>query len=431
MIFSRFARKNGMASALALATMLASGAMIGAAALETPALAQKDKKEKPAKADYSKGFITAYKPLEEAANAEAPDWATIKAGVPALAAAVETPDDKNAAGSFIYTTGTKAQDNALSLQGMEMMIESGKLAPENVGQYNFVAGQLAYAAEDYAKARPYFQAAAEAGYTENDPLIFVAESYFAENQAQQGLTYLGQLVETKIAAGEPVDEAWLKRGLAQAYNNNLKAETAKFSGWYVSQYPGEDSWGDAVAILLNTGGYQNPEVLDLLRLGQRAGALRDGKLYLDYIDAADYRRLPAEVVSVIDEGYAKGKLEKTDPYVTDTRKQAAERAAADRADIDRLIADANKSGATLATVLAAGDTLLGLDRPADAEAMYTKALSMPSVDAAMVSTRLGIAQLDQGKNAEAEATFKKVEGARKPIANLWAIYATQKTAGGA
>jgi hypothetical protein len=48
-----------------------------------------------------------------------------------------------------------------------------------------------------------------------------------------------------------------------------------------------------------------------------------------------------------------------------------------------------------------------------------------------VLTRLGIAQFDQGKYAESEATFNKVEGARKAIANLWAIYAAQQANGAA
>ena len=424
MIFTRLARKNGAASTFALALALAAGGVAGTAMLDAPAHAAK--KEKKAKPTYSPAFVAAYKPLEELAKAEPLDYAALKAGFPTLLAALVTDDDRYAAGSFIYSNAAKQQDQAMALQGMELMLKSGKVPAENVGQFNFVAGQLAYAANDYAKARPYFQAAADAGYTDTDPLIFVAESYFAEDKAQQGLTYLTDLINAKVAAGETVDEAWLKRGLAQAYNNNLNSEANKYSSWYVKQYPGEDSWGDAVAILLNTGGYQNPEILDLLRLGKRVGVLRDSKLYLEYVDAADYRRLPAEVVTVIDEGYAKGKLDKTDPYVTDTRRQAAERAATDRADIEKLMADANKAGATLATVLAAGDTLLALGRPADAESFYAKALNMPSVNAPMVTTRLGIAQFDQGKYAEAEATFNKVEGARKPIANLWAIYANQK-----
>lgn len=424
MIFTRLARKNGAASTFALAIALATGGMIGAAALEAPAVAQKKKKE--SKPKYSKAFIAAYQPLEVVATTEPVDYASLKAGFQGLIAASENVDDRYAAGSFIYANAAKQQDFPTALQGMEMMLESGKVPAENVGQFNFVAGQLAYNAEQYAKARPYFQASADAGYTDNDPLLFVAESYFAESQPQQGLTYLGELISAKLAAGEKVDEAWLKRGLAQAYNNNINTEANKYAAWYAAEYPGESSWGDAIAVLLNTGGYQNPEILDLLRLGQRASVLRDSKLYLEYVDAADYRRLPAEVVTIIDEGYAKGMLDKTDPYVTDTRKQAAERTARDRADMDGLIADANASGASINTVLAAADTLLAMGRPADAEPFYTKALSMSGADRQMVQTRLGIAQFDQGKFAEAEATFEKVEGPRAPIANLWAIYATQQ-----
>lgn len=431
MIFTRLGRKNSAASTFALAIALATGGAFAVAALEAPAFAQKEKKKKEAKPQYSKGFIEAYKPLETIAAAEPVDYPAIKAGIPSLVAAVETDDDRYAAGSFIYSNGAKNQDQAAALQGMEMMLKSGKVPEDKIGQFNFVAGQVAYTAKDYAKARPYFQAAADAGYTENDPMIFVAESYFAENQPQQGLSYLSDLINAKIAAGETVDEGWLRRGLAQAYNNQLNSEVRKYSTWYVTQHPSDESWRDAVAILLNTGGYQNPEILDLLRLGQRAGVLNDAKLYLEYMDAADYRRLPAEVVSLIDEGYAKGVLDKTDPYVVDTRRQAAERAAKDRADLAGLKADADKASASIATVLAAGDTLLGLGEPANAETYYAKAVNMPGANTPMVLTRLGIAQFDQGKLAEAKATFDKVEGARQAIANLWAIYATQQADGAA
>jgi predicted Zn-dependent protease len=426
MIFTNLARKNGAASTLALAIALATGSALAATALETPAFAQK--KEEESKPEYSSGFIESYKALETIAGTEPLDYPTLKAGFPGLIAAIENDDDRYAAGSFIYSNAAKQQDQAVALQGMEMMLQSGNVPQANLGQFNFVAGQLAYSLNDYAKARTYLQTAADAGYTDNDPLIFVAESYFAEGQPQQGLTYLSELINAKVAAGETVSEEWLRRGLAQAYNNQLASEANKYSSWYVSQYPGADSWGDAVAILLNTGGYENPEILDLLRLGQRVGVLRDDQLYLEYVEAADYRRLPVEVVSIIDEGYAAGKLDRTDPYVIDTRRQAAERAAQDRADIDGLIADANAADASINTVLAAGDTLLGLERPADAETFYAKALNMPGVNTPMVMTRLGIAQFDQGNYAEAEATFNKVEGARKAIANLWAIYATQQAA---
>ena len=60
--------------------------------------------------------------------------------------------------------------------------------------------------------------------------------------------------------------------------------------------------------------------------------------------------------------------------------------------------------------------------------MYQIALSKPGVDGPRVLTRLGIAQTDLGKSAEAQATFAKVTGLRAPIATLWAAYAKSKTA---
>lgn len=419
MIFTRFARANGAASTLAMALALATGAAVTATALETPAFAQKKPK-------YSKAFVAAYGPLQEALGAETPDAAAVKAAIPAVVAAIENDDDRYAAGGAIVNAGQKFNDNALARQGLELMLASGKVAPEQVGPYNFMIGQVAYNAQDYAASRAALEAAMAAGYTDNNPEAIIAETYFAENRDAEGLTYLANAIEARKAAGQTIEEDWIKRGLAVAYRGDMKAEAQKFANLYVTEFPNETSWRDAIAILLNTAGYQNPEILDLLRLGRRIGSLNDGRLYMEYVDAADYRRLPAEVVAVIDEGKTKGLLPADDPYVNDTRKQAAERVAADRADMDSLIGDARASGASIRTVMAAGDALLSLGRPAEAEEFYTKAAAMPGAETPMALTRLGIAQFDQGKYAEAQATFNKVEGARKAIANLWSIYATQQ-----
>ncbi|WP_324827360.1 hypothetical protein [Qipengyuania zhejiangensis] len=428
MIFTRFARVNGTASTLALGLALATGVVLGGAALESPAFAQK--KSKAAKPSYSKAFIAAYGPLQALLAAETPDLAAMKAAIPAVVAAVETDDDRFAAGGVLVNISQKANDLGLAAQGLEMMLASGKVAPEQVGLYNFQAGQIAYNQKNYPKARTLLQAALTAGYTENTPETYIAESYFAEEKTSEGLAYLSGVIDGRKAAGQPVDENWIKRGLAVAYNGQMKAEAQRYATLYVSEFPGEQSWGDAVAIMLNTGGYQNPEILDLLRLGRRAGTLRDDRLYMEYVDAADYRRLPGEVVSVIDEGLARGLLPKNDPYVTDTRRQAAERVAADKADMTNLMRDARASGASIATVMAAGDALLSLGRPAEAEEFYGKAASTAGANTPMVLTRLGIAQFDQGKFTEAQATFNKVEGARQAIANLWGIYTAQKASSG-
>lgn len=425
MNFTRRARTSHFAMAIALTL---GGAVIATAAAE-PAFAQ-DKKEKKGKkgkaaGNYSPEFLAAYQPLNTAAQA-ATDIPALKAAVPGLEPLIVSEDEKMAGGGLIFTIGQKASDELLQLKGIGLMLASGKVAPENLGPYNYQAGSLAYRNNKFDEARKFVQAAIDAGYTQNSPQVLIAESYFKENRAAEGLAYLTGAIDARKTAGQPVDESWIKRGLSVAYNAKLQKEAMQYANLYVSNYPSETSWGDAVAILLNSGGYQNPEILDLLRLARRTGGLRSDRLYLEYLDAADYRRLPAEVVSIIDEGYASGKLPKTNQMVIDTRKQAAARAATDKADFAATAKAANAANAPLRSILAAGDVSLSMGDAVQAEAFYTKALPQAGAETATVLTRLGIAQLDQGKYAEAKATFNKVQGARMAIASLWSTYATQK-----
>ncbi|HEY6868796.1 MAG TPA: hypothetical protein VI199_03465, partial [Novosphingobium sp.] len=178
------------------------------------------------------------------------------------------------------------------------------------------------------------------------------------------------------------------------------------------------------------GKFQAQETLDLMRLMERTKSFRDTSDYAEYLQAADARRAPAEVLKVLNEGLAAGKLQATDVFVSDNRGVAQARLAADKASLPALERDANAPSATPATIMAAGDAFLSYDEDAKAEGFYSKALGKPGVDTDRALTRLGIAQVDQGKFAEAQATFAKVNGARKPIAQLWSVYAGQKAKGG-
>ncbi len=424
------ARSKRTGSSLAFAIALAAGGVLGVTALEAPAFAQKkkDKKAEAPKSNYSKGFIEAYKPLEDLSKAPAKDLAAISAGFPAMVAAVETEDDRFAAGNFIYSIGREASNRALQRQGVDMMLQSGKVPAANTGQYNFLAGQLAYQDEDWATARTRMMAAVEAGYVDNGPEAIVAETYFSEQNATGGLTYLANAINKRVASGQPVDESWIKRGIAIAYNNDLAADAGNFANLYVKYYPSVNSWGDAIAIQRNYANYDNQELLDLLRLADRTNSLRNERDFVDYIDAADARRLPGEVSRVVEAGISAGKLKASDVFVAEARSTAKGRLSADQADLPALVSDARKAGATALTATAAGDAFLSYGRAAEAEEMYTIALTKSGVDTQRVLNRLGIAQADQGKYAEAKATFAKIEGSRKQIAKLWTLYADQKSA---
>ena len=119
-------------------------------------------------------------------------------------------------------------------------------------------------------------------------------------------------------------------------------------------------------------------------------------------------------------------LDRSNSFVSEARAEAARRVKIDETELPDLARDARASNANLATVMAAGDAYLSYGRGAEAEEFYAKASAMSGANTPLVLTRMGIAQLDQGKYSEAEATFNKVQGARQAIANLWAIYATQQ-----
>ena len=426
---SLFKRRTG--SHIAMAIALSTGAAVGVAGFAEPAFAQKKKKkgeEEAPQNNFTKEFVAAYQPVAAMMGAEAPDLAGAKAALPSVAAQAITPDDKFAVSNLTYTVGTKLQDMQLQSDGIRGMLASGKVPVESVGQYNFLAAQLAYQLKDYAGARTYAMAAIEAGYSENSPEVFVAESYLQNNEPAMGLDYLARAVQSRLDAGKTVDESWVRRGLAIAYNGKLSSHATQFGYWYASMYPSKDSWGDAIAVLRNFGNYELPEKLDILRLTRKTKTFRTKYDYHDYIEAADPRRLPGEVVAVADEGFGSGILTRDDPFVSEAYSLAQDRAKADRTELPALERDANAAGANLRTVVAAGDTFLSYGDAVKAEAFYTKSLAMPGVDTPVVLTRLGIAQVNQGKMADAAATFAKVQGTRQSIARLWAAYAKQHSA---
>ena len=296
----------------------------------------------------------------------------------------------------------------------------------DVGKYNFYLGSIAFDQKDYAAARTALTAAIAAGYKDNDAEVVLSESLIADNQAPQGLQILSKAIEAKKAAGTPAPENWYRRGLGVAYKAKLLDQAQVFSTALVRDYPSSENWAGAIAVLREVGHFQAQETLDLMRLVQRTNSFTETGDYIEYIQAADARRAPGEVLKILDIGMKAGKLSTSDVFVSDSKAQATARIAADKASLPALDRDAHAASATGATVIAAGDAFLSYDDPAKAEGFYQIALAKPGVDMGRVLTRLGIAQTDQGKYTDAQATFAKVEGVRKPIAQLWLIYAGQK-----
>lgn len=413
------------ASAMALGIALATGAVAvtGAFGTATPAHAQKP--------DYSREFRKAYTALDEATKQDGFDLSALQPQFAALRAMAANQDEKLVAGQITYNTGIRVSDQAMQLTGMELMLASGKVPPETAPRYNYIAYQLANATGDFGKARGYLQNAIALNYTSETitPVmlkLLLAEINFSTQNFREGIATLDQAIAETKANGQTVDERWYRRGVSVGVNNKVVPEVYSFAAAWVSDFPSDANWRDAINLTRNLNRFESPEMLDLLRLSRKVGTLDSKQDVIYYVETADARRLPLEVKNLIEQAIAANPAVKDDIYLADQLKIASDRIPDDRPTLPDLEAEADGTTTDTKIVMAAGDTFYSYGDYAKAERFFAKAAGMPGVEMQVALTRLGISQIAMGKLAEGKATLAKVTGDRAPIAQLWIAYANNQ-----
>jgi len=413
--------RAGYGSSLALALALAGGAVLGTAALTGPALAQRNQEP-----TLSRNFQPVYQAVADATNTTG-DLAGAKAQVPALLAAIGSEYDRFFAGNIMLQLGAKASDKALQKQGLELMVQSGQASPADLGLFRYYLAGFAYDAGDFAGALREAQASLAAGYTGNfaeqlDPWLLIGDTYFKLGQNQEGIAFLKNAIETRTAAGQPIRDQWLGRAMTVAYQQNMIPEAAELSALLVRTNPTPANWTQALRIVSALVGSDAQARLDVLRLMALTGTISERAEFESYVDVLDPRVLPSEAGKVLEAGLQKGVFSAGDPFYTESKRVAESRAAAETG----LAADYAAEAATAGNgrpAFNAGDVYLSLGQFAKAEEMFELALEKGGIDRDQILTRLGIAQVQQGKNAEAKTTFAQVAGQRAPVARMWTLYA--------
>ncbi|MYL97954.1 hypothetical protein GR702_09240 [Novosphingobium sp. FGD1] len=433
-----------LVSRVALAVALSSGLALGAVGAAAPAMAAKKKDKAPA-SNFSPEFVKVAGPIEKAMseatakvppNAQPADLAPAKAAFDAAvggngkaaldsaAAVATTADDKMAVAQWMRNYGIISQDRALTLRGTQMQLDSGKLPAAAVGQTNYSAGITAYQMQDYAASAKYLKAAKDAGYVDSTGQLdaVLADSYKKSNNPDAALQMSKDEVAAAQAKGIAPSETSLRNVLQQTYTAKQLGPSTEYAALLGQYYPA--TWGTAISVVAQLANLPREQDLDLIRLKYATNSMTEKRDYYEYLDAVDPRAFPGEAVKVMNDGIAKGKLTRAEVGADLTNAQG--RIAADKASLPATERDANKPGATAATVVSAGDVFLSYDEPAKAETFYAKALTMPGVDTNKVALRLGMSQALTGKYADAQTNFAKVTGPRQPVAKLWSAYAKGK-----
>ena len=426
----------GLIGKTAMALALSAGAL----SVTSTAAFAKDKEPKAEKAAYSKEFVTAAGPIQKTMTAldeakkkgaDAAAQKALLANAPtelaAAEAAIKTPLDRMASGGWAVSIGGVLNDVPMRQRGIQNMLDSGQVPAANVAEYQFYLGNFAYSNKDYATAVKALTPVIQGNFKDDTAAELLADSYSQLGQNTQALDALKMAVEARKAAAQPVPEGWFKRANLIAYKNKLGPQAIEWSTLMVENDPTPINWLGAGQLVREFSQFTNQESLDLGRLLLRTGGFQNDpkyveREYVEYIEAADPRRLPGEVLKVANMGIQAGILKANDPFVTDATSQAKGRIAPDKASLPALDKEA-RSAKDGKSPMAMADAYLSYDDAAKAEEFYKMALEKGGIDKDRAMTRLGISQLDQDKFADAKATFAQVGGTRAALGRLWLAYA--------
>lgn len=421
-------RISKFAAALALGAFVAVPSAYGA---------KDDKKKneaaKPVKRNFSKEFQKAYAPV--AALYGKKDMAAAAAAFPAVEAAIVNVDDRYEAGVLAFNLGRELKDIALQRKGVNLIVDSGAAPADVKPAYAFQQALYYYNDKDYPTATTKMLDAYNMGYRGSNVEVQISNAYRLQNNYAEAINWLGRAVEAAKAAGSKPEPQWFAQALNYATRSKNDAQILHWGKEMIKIDPRPETYHDALFQYLRIADLDNLESLAVLRLARLNKALLFEHEFKQYVEYADARRYPAEIAAVLDEGFAKGTISKSNLTFSEIYSGAQKlipELSGTWAQDEKAALAAPKGYSAMLT----GDALLSFAQYDRAKAMYEAALAKGGIvdrdgvdqtDRAL--TNLAIANVYLKDWAGAKAALAKVTSAkRKGIAEYWSIYIDQQSA---
>ncbi|WP_397581092.1 hypothetical protein [Sphingorhabdus sp.] len=426
-----------LVSKFALALSLVAVSAAPAAFAQSNEKPKKDKKGKEAaaapKKNYSKPFIAAYVPVADLLN-KTKDAAAAKAEFPKVVAAIGNDDDRYEAGILAINIGAGLKDLAFQEQGIDLLIASASTPADLKREYTFRKGAIAYDSKRFADAEKNMLDAYNLGHRANNIEYLISNAMSQQNKEAEAIAWIGKAIDASKAAG-PVNKTYLVRAAVLSAKAKNYAGAANFYKDLIIAENNPDYWHDALAFFDRSRDFNPEETLDILRLMRATDGLRFQQEYSAYLDSLSYIgvRYPAEAVSLLDEGFAKGLISRNNVTFSERYSEAKARLAEDTRTLAGTIAPAKASPKGMLASLT-GDSFFSHKDYKTAKDLYESALSKaPVLDKDGVDQtdrtrfRLAMSKTMLGDYAGAKAEFDMVTGAnRKAIAEYWVAFITHR-----
>ncbi|MGS1017759.1 hypothetical protein [Allosphingosinicella humi] len=355
---------------------------------------------------------------------EAKDYVAAEGALPAAQSAAQSGYGRYLASALQLRLGLETKNYGLQSSAIDAMVTSGAAPAAALPELYKNQGALAVSAGQPEKAEQAFTRWTEVAPNDTDALLSLAEIKAARKKVAEEVALIDRAIKARKAAGQPVPEAWYKRGLKQAFDAKLAPATVAFSHDLVAAYPTADNWRDALLILRDLAPQDQAATLDLLRLLRGAKAMGGDRDYYQLAEALTKAGLGAEAKAVLDEGIAAKMVDPAQGQVKDLLASAKRRATS--AAALKTLESKAASAPSGAAAMEAADAFFGHGEYAKAAALYRSAIQKGSVDTDLANSRLGMALALAGQKAEAETALRAVAGARTNLASLWLIWLGQR-----
>lgn len=369
----------------------------------------------------------AAKPLKEAQEAmAAQNWDKALAALKTA----QGVSDRNAYDNFVIDAwlGTvyvreKNYDGAAS--ALYEAAHSQYASADQARQWLKAVFSVYYQEKNYAKAVQVGDEAIQRGNNGADMVLLVAQAEYLEKNYKAAATRMQALVDKQSKPEEKSLEFLWDCYVKSNDDTNAYKTVEKL----VAYYPKPDYWLNALAPLLKLQGGDQRVQMEIYRLMDEVGVLKEPSSYTDLARYASSLGYPGLAVKTLNEAFARNLFtsqvdkNRAKAQLTDYEK----RAATDKAQLDQSAKDA--------AAAATGDAYMGVGGGYLSYGMYPQAVSALQKAVAKGGLKfpdeanllLGIAQYRARNLAAAREAFDKVAQSRSPaysrLGRLWSLHA--------
>ncbi len=314
----------------------------------------------------------------------------------------------------------------------EQNFNSGKVPPAEVNDRLKRLTQLNAQIKNWPKVADFGSRWIKAGNKDADIEFIVGQAYFLQQDYKNALVNIEGAVKTAQESSRTPEENWLQMQQICYVKLNDAEGASRSVKQLLRYYPKPDYWDRLLSTRL-TQRASDRVMLNLYRLANEVGVLKEPDEYLEMTEMLLDAGLPGEAKSVMEAGYRAKVFETEDKSRADRYSRrlndAKAAAARDQQSLPTIEKEAQKSAT------GQGNVALGMayssfgqyDKAVPALAQGLQKGGVRDPDQAQIM--LGIANLKLGKKAEAVKAFEAVADSSElnDVAELWILAAQSDT----